>query len=377
MLAVRADFMPHVDESWSPSFRHFKNSKGELNKVTWIEITDTFPEVCVNGDEADGVALPCGMSYAKMFRLPVGYTGLPSFQRARAVRCMTFARRRIFFSPADKVRAARVIKHIALLEGSSIQSPEPYVNCEKVDPNQRRCRYPEDLYRTAFYYNTRIETLIPPERPPNCDPETIATYEHDQDAIESDFKMDNNRRLVPLTKSMVLNITQYMRGGSASEGRNRGSIFDMFLPPIFFPMNGGIHLAAWNSIFPTQIEGILWKVSSLIMASPLPAWNMYLLLGEFLARAGSMAAKTTGRSGAIEMEMGVESGQLHFPSHGTKMLWYFTRAYQQVGKVLCLAMSVAFVAARVYLIAESFISLRHMPYGVFVIPSWLEVLPHL
>ncbi|KAK3505477.1 hypothetical protein B0T13DRAFT_486075 [Neurospora crassa] len=72
MLAVMADpeTMPHVDATDSPSLIHFKDSKGQFKKVTWIEPTDTFSELCINGDEADGVALPCGMSYAKMFRLP-------------------------------------------------------------------------------------------------------------------------------------------------------------------------------------------------------------------------------------------------------------------------------------------------------------------
>ncbi|EAA29851.1 hypothetical protein GE21DRAFT_3836 [Neurospora crassa] len=72
MLAVRADpeTMPPSDERDSPSLIHFKDSEGELKKVTWIAPTDTFSELCITGDEADGVALPCGMSYAKMFRLP-------------------------------------------------------------------------------------------------------------------------------------------------------------------------------------------------------------------------------------------------------------------------------------------------------------------
>lgn len=36
-----------------------------------------------------------------------------------------------------------------------------------------------------------------------------------------------------------------------------------------------------------------------------------------------------------------------------------------------------FIGARGYIVVESFLSLRRSPIGVFLTPSWLQMLPHL
>lgn len=276
---------------------------------------------------------------------------------------MTFARHRIFFSPADKVRAERVIKHITLLDKRTIQDPEPYVNCKEVIPSQRRCRYPDRLYRTAFYHDPRIRTSIPPEGPPDLDRETTTTYEHHRYATSSDTVIDENRS-IPLTKTMIWNTAKDWFGMHV-KGRDRLTRFDRLCVIIFSSLNGGIHLAAWNSVFPTQIEMISWKVSSIIIMNIIPAFYIHGLLASS-ARPGKLT-------------MCVESGQVLTRSKIplSRIRWQLMIIWLYFGRFCMLVIGVAFVATRVYLLVESFISLRHMPYGVFVMPSWLEVLPHL
>ncbi|KAF4459223.1 hypothetical protein FALBO_14025 [Fusarium albosuccineum] len=84
---------------------------------------------------------------------------------------------------------------------------------------------------------------------------------------------------------------------------------------------GGVHLTAWNWIFPTLIEEWLWKGSCLYIAGLLP---IYFVLGPLLATIASSAVKE-----------GITWG---------------------------------------YIIVESFISLRHVPVGVFASPTWLPLI---
>jgi hypothetical protein len=38
---------------------------------------------------------------------------------------------------------------------------------------------------------------------------------------------------------------------------------------------------------------------------------------------------------------------------------------------------VIYVASRVFIITEAFLSLRHVPVGVYISPSWIQLIPHL
>lgn len=36
-----------------------------------------------------------------------------------------------------------------------------------------------------------------------------------------------------------------------------------------------------------------------------------------------------------------------------------------------------YTLARIYIIVESFISIRHVRLGVYLMPSWVQMIPHL
>ncbi len=98
---------------------------------------------------------------------------------------------------------------------------------------------------------------------------------------------------------------------------------------------GGVHLAAWNFEFPTALEGILWKISAIVVASVFLAWAAFNAIGR----------------------------RLQFPAVWDRM----------VG-VLAMLCS---IVCRLYIVAEAFASLRAVPIGVYSTPTWIQMIPHV
>jgi len=99
---------------------------------------------------------------------------------------------------------------------------------------------------------------------------------------------------------------------------------------------GGIHLTALRYEFPTHIESTLWQVSCYILMAAFPA---------------AWCIETAAR---------------------------ITRPLRWYNQILVLGpVFVLFSAARIFITVESFISLRSLTVGVYWIPSWLQMFPHL
>jgi hypothetical protein len=100
-------------------------------------------------------------------------------------------------------------------------------------------------------------------------------------------------------------------------------------------MYGGVHLTAWSWSFPTLLEGLMWKISCLLIASGFPVALMIW-------------------------------GILH------------VMRMRSEGVLWCLALLgvIIYLSARLYIIVESFLSLRHVPVGVYVSLEWVDLFPH-
>lgn len=98
---------------------------------------------------------------------------------------------------------------------------------------------------------------------------------------------------------------------------------------------GGVHLAAWNFEFPTALEGVLWKVSGILIASIFLAWAAFTAI----------------------------SRRLKFPG-----------VWDRVVGVLVMLCS---IVCRLYIVAEAFASLRAVPIGVYSTPAWIQMIPHV
>lgn len=105
---------------------------------------------------------------------------------------------------------------------------------------------------------------------------------------------------------------------------------------------GGVHLAAWNSFFPTRAEQILWQISALATAIASSTFVLTLCLS-VLVRRGTSDSRWVGKICGIVVGIGL------FPC------FFF----------------------RVYLLVEGFLALRRLPARSYEIAKWANMWPHV
>lgn len=114
---------------------------------------------------------------------------------------------------------------------------------------------------------------------------------------------------------------------------------------------GAVHLAGWNEQFPTNVESWFWRMSGVYIVFSGLLWSLLNLVG-----------------------------------HLSGTVWWFwydvlvsttRRRSHVVLYVLCCIGGSLYVVARVYLVAEAFVSLRALPASAYNSPSWVLTVPHL
>jgi hypothetical protein len=108
------------------------------------------------------------------------------------------------------------------------------------------------------------------------------------------------------------------------------------LPAVY----GGIHLTAWDLEFPSGIERLMWKLSCLdiIITMVVIVVILWVTFGWFEAGGEFVISTVFG---------------------------------------FCSLLLVMYALSRIFLVVESFISLRKVPIGVYWTPSWLQTIPHV
>ena len=117
---------------------------------------------------------------------------------------------------------------------------------------------------------------------------------------------------------------------------------------------GGIHLALWNYDFPTPVESILWRISAATLTSA-PVLFLFLLIWYLLA----------DWLGKI------------FPSSAiwNSFAWCLAIIVFLIPRF---AAMLFYVFARIFIVVESFMSLRNVPIGVYEGGlGWSKYIPHL
>ncbi|KAK4160307.1 hypothetical protein QBC43DRAFT_293034 [Cladorrhinum sp. PSN259] len=131
-------------------------------------------------------------------------------------------------------------------------------------------------------------------------------------------------------------------------GDHNSLLVVLLLLPILY---GGIHLSAWNFEFPSQAEGIAWKIACFVIAFMLPVetFGVWLIapIVDWLDERDSWG-------------ISVISGILRL--YAILLVPIFT---------LCA------VLFRIFIVVEAFISLRSVSIGVYWTPSWIQMLPHV
>ncbi|KAF4784190.1 hypothetical protein HER10_EVM0005233 [Colletotrichum scovillei] len=138
--------------------------------------------------------------------------------------------------------------------------------------------------------------------------------------------------------------------------------YNLLRTGIFPIIYGGIHLSAWNYDFASRQEEIMWKVSCLIIVGFIPWVGLYFLFFAYVGRPLRVY---------IDPDLLAEEVQKSPLSVGSRMAGICI-----LGFTVSLFAAVHFFA-RVFIVVEAFISLRQVPIGVYSMPSWIQMIPHL
>ena len=119
------------------------------------------------------------------------------------------------------------------------------------------------------------------------------------------------------------------------------STYNLISSSVLTILYGGIHLVAWSWDFPSSIEATLWKISCLYICCS------YIIIYLTIPR---LLVKFNGENWSWrEIFLLI----LFY-------LWFFI-----------------YTLARIFIILESFLGLRHVPVGVYLTPDWLQMFPHV
>lgn len=123
---------------------------------------------------------------------------------------------------------------------------------------------------------------------------------------------------------------------------------------------GSVHLAAWNFEFPTHTERLMWRIACTIIAGGIPG----ALLISFTNIFGNRCLRFVGRR---------ILGQKILDWQGSAALILLSI----FGLIIVLVLAAFYLSCRIFVIIESFISVRRQPLGVFLTVDWSTYIPHL
>ena len=133
-----------------------------------------------------------------------------------------------------------------------------------------------------------------------------------------------------------------------------GTVYTVVAFTLLSTAYGGLHLLAWNFNFPTSTERLLWigaaisiMVGGLIYLFRCSLWTLSLLISR---------SKSEGRLAKF-----------------WKVLFSQLDSFLSV---LFAGLLAYYMAARIYLVVEAFVSIRKVPVGVYYVPSWVSLLPN-
>jgi hypothetical protein len=144
---------------------------------------------------------------------------------------------------------------------------------------------------------------------------------------------------------------------------------------------GCLHAVAWNTDYPSNFERILWRVSSLIIASSgALATPFFILLILLQRKIGKGAVEQAKDDEADEEREADEEGEVQVKLVYQASDWGFIADWVDFlgGFMLSFlgAVGASYVAARVFIIGEAFASLRMLPVKAYETPDWTNLLLH-
>lgn len=176
------------------------------------------------------------------------------------------------------------------------------------------------------------------------------------------------------------------------EMRGSGRIFGLVACNAVVALYAALHMTLWGYRFPTRVESILWRVSaSALLAAPTV---VVLAMGVFLAwrrlapqvfgigplpvdessttTTAAAAAVASSNSNNTDTTTNTEvnhDDELHFSTAFIVTLTVAAAAAWVLGFL--------YLFSRAFIVAESFLSLRRVPVGVYVGVGWARYIPHM
>ena len=117
---------------------------------------------------------------------------------------------------------------------------------------------------------------------------------------------------------------------------------------------GGIHLATWNFHFASQTEHLLWNIACIDIMGTIPLSVIFFVC---ISRAETSAYR---RWSSWEKKNPAMAVLLNY-----------------IARILFASMFIFYALSRIYIVVESFISLRHVPIGVYAAIPWVQNIPHI
>lgn len=145
-----------------------------------------------------------------------------------------------------------------------------------------------------------------------------------------------------------------------------------------------LHLTLWNATFATPAEGWLWRVSSLVISACAVVFSVAAFtwfcdkwvirkLDELRERIIALTNEVCGIIGVQLVQwLLIRPLLIVFGA-----FWLFGQAFVSTIMTVSYLLLSAYILARLFLVFESFASLRSQPPSAYQTPQWTQVLPHL
>ena len=120
---------------------------------------------------------------------------------------------------------------------------------------------------------------------------------------------------------------------------------------------GGIHLATWNFAFASKTEHLLWKIACIDIMATVPIGIVCIEGLESLIESLKDFLRSL------------------FPRSWAWRVWYYLS--ERLPSAIFYTLSIPYALSRIYIVVESFISLRRVPIGVYAAVPWVQAIPHV
>ena len=127
---------------------------------------------------------------------------------------------------------------------------------------------------------------------------------------------------------------------------------------------GGIHLTTWNFHFASQTEHLLWKIACIDIMGTIPGCMAFSLPVSLL-----MPDNFDEFRGEDILEDLANTD--HFKNKIVGAIVHL------IVCILLVSIIIFYILSRIYIVVESFISLRHVPIGVYAAIPWVQDIAHI